>query len=235
MLDRLNIKYHIIDLFPTYNVDCIKVGFGKSINRKEIAKSLDLLERCFGLLKSFAPVRYNDIQRDIKKLYVVKNLIPTGGDNIEAMFIFKIKSIVLPIELLQSKIKYEYREEFIASNILHEAQHGRLRRLGFVADRKTLGRQERICYTVQRRFGSKICNGSEIIEYCDYALSVNLENYYSMESFVVRQLSNIENSDTPKWLREILIKKIVRAYIKKNNNNDNGIHPSIEKYSHFYV
>ena len=147
-------------------------------------------------------------------------------------FISKTKSIELPIELFLSQIEYKFREEFVSSNILHEAQHARLHRLGFGSDRDTLGRQERICYLVQRRFGEKLLHGPEVIEFCNYALSVDLERYYSTEAFLVRQFEQFESEDIPKWLKKYLMRKIMRKYKKlKNVKDESNIHPDLAKWN----
>lgn len=234
MLERLKIKYRIIDLYPNYNVRELNVGFARSVKQNEVEKVLEFLENCFDLLKAYFPQKYNHMTRDVKKIYITEKLKVIDATNATAAFVSEIKSIDLPIYLFISKIKYKYRIEFIASLILHEAQHARLHRLGFNGNRDMLGREERICYTLQRRFGCKLKNGFEIVEFCDYALSVDLEKYYSTETFLIRQITALESKDVPNWFKKFGIRLFIKKYKKLNNIKKDGvIHPDLEKWNHY--
>lgn len=223
------LKYRIIDFYPSHNIEQINIGFGKRIKNEEIEKILELLELSFKLLKSVFPGKYKDLLKDVKKIYIERNIIDDG--DVSGMFIPNIKSISLPIKLFQSNLRFENKTEFIASIILHEAQHARLYRLGFDSNRKTLGRQERVCYSLQNRFGEKITNGSEIIRYCNFALSVDLENHYSTESFIIRQIENLNSKEVPNWIKTYCTRKLLKGYKKmKNIKNDNDIPEDLKRW-----
>ena len=234
MLKKLKIKYRIIDLNQNFTVKGVNVGFGRRIKQNEIKEVLESLGKCLDLLERYLPQKFNDMTRDVKKVYVTRKLKALDATNAQAVFISEINSIELPITLFISEIEYKYRIEYIASLILHEAQHARLFRFGFNGDRKFLGREERICYTLQRRFGCKLKNGSEIVKFCDVALSVDLEKYYSTEAFITRQIKALESRDVPNWIKKYGTRIFINKYKKLNNiKKDGAIDPDLEKWNHY--
>ena len=219
MFKSQTIKYRIIDFYPNSNVRELNIGFARSVKPNEVEKVLELLGNCFDLLKAYFPQKFKDMTRDVKKIYVTGKLKVFDAPNARAAFLPDIKGIALPINLFILTEEDKYRIEFIASLIIHEAQHARLHRLGFSSNRNMLGRQEKICYTLQRRFGCKLKNGLEIVEYCDYALSVDLEKYYSSEEFLVRQITALESENVPNWVKKFGTRMMVKKYKKINNIN----------------
>ena len=234
MLKKLKIKYRIIDLNQNFTVKGVNVGFGRRIKQNEIKEVLESLGKCLDLLERYLPQKFNDMTRDVKKIYVTRKLKALDATNPSAIFISEIKSIEVPINLFISEIEYKYRIEYIASLFLHEAQHARLHRLGFDSNRDMLGREERLCYTLQRRFGCKLKNGSEIVKFCDVALSVDLEKYYSTEAFITRQIKALESRDVPNWIKKYGTRIFINKYKKLNNiKKDGAIDPDLEKWNHY--
>jgi hypothetical protein len=207
------LKYKIIDYTKSYFVRDVEVGFSRKISKGNIVDVLHILEKSLYLFEEVFPVKYTDFLHDVNKIYVIENTKSIiDGNNITAFFINDLKSIVFPVGVFFDNSGFTNIIRFVGSLILHESQHARLHRLNFGSKREMLGRQERICYAVQKRFGEKI-QDIEIVDYCDYALSVNLENHYSSESFIDRQLSDVVNQEIPKWLKKYFVKKVIKEYM----------------------
>jgi len=228
------LPYRIIDFYPSYSVGQIEIGFGRKFKKNEIDNALELLEKCLSLIEVVFPEKYNDLKRDVVKIYVKKSAATIDdGNDVKGSFNNDIKSIVLQSGMFNSNPEKKGRLEFISSTILHEAQHARLHRIGFSSNRETLGRQERICYTLQRRLGVKV-NASEVVEFCNYALSVDLEKYYSSAAYISREIENIVNREIPEWLKKYAVRKILNNYKQTFAIGDIGdINSDLKKWNDY--
>ena len=104
----------------------------------------------------------------------------------------------------------------MARLLVHEAQHVRLRRLGFTYEEHERERIENICKKAELVFGKRIPNGKGIIAYANKRINSDTSSSYTNKSYKLRLLDSMNNSlkslNCPKWLVKfinwLLLKKI---------------------------
>jgi hypothetical protein len=123
------------------------------------APSLQRLEEALNLIKTYDPLRYKRVIRDLERIWVT---VIAGG---LAHFDQSIWACVLDPRHVCNE---ENSPERIASSIVHEATHARLCRCGIEYEGEELrARVEAACFRRERAFAAKLPNGEEMRERID--------------------------------------------------------------------
>lgn len=123
------------------------------------------VEAALHLIKTYAPIRYNRLRRDIERVWVRRQLSMAGGCFNRALGACELDSKYLLAETTTV--------EAIASLIVHEAIHARLEGCGIGYEEHLRARVEAVCIRRQRAFGRAIPNGEDVCAFAEY----NLESY----------------------------------------------------------
>ncbi len=165
-----------------------------SKSEQVIAK--EKLECALVLIKKYTPVKFSDLVKDVSGVLVAG--IPT----FHGQYIKDLKLIELYDEFV---IDPNTTAEELASTLIHEAQHGRLFRLGYGYDEGIRGRIEALCFRSERLFGSRIPNGIKIVENADVWLSGNYDERFTNKGNREAHLNALDNIDIPRWFKGLLL------------------------------
>jgi hypothetical protein len=87
----------------------------------------------------------------------------------------------------------------LACLLIHEAQHARLRRLGFGYDETVRHRIEKLCYRAQRNFARLLPNGDALVAEAETRMEADPE-FYSNESHRRRDMKALRELGCPDWI-----------------------------------
>jgi hypothetical protein len=155
------------------------------------------LEEALGLIKAYDKRRYNRLLNDLERVWV--RLLPGELGH----FSVALRSCVLDTRFVLDETT---SPEMLATVIVHEATHARLRRCGIGYDEDVRHQVEAICHRRELAFVCKLPNGQSVREWVERAMEVmqHPSTEYTDAAFAKRQLEgNIENLrhlGAPKWL-----------------------------------
>lgn len=114
---------------------------------------LDRLRAALVLIKTYDPLRYRRLTRELKRIWVT----PLHGPR--ACFYYRLDACVLnPRYVLAETMT----AELIAATIVHEATHARLWGMGFRYEEEARPRVEAICVRRELAFSRKLPRGEEV-------------------------------------------------------------------------
>lgn len=110
------------------------------------------IEKALRLIRDSAPVRFAQVRLDIDRIWVLGARFYSGRyirglQMCELYYYFVLSPATTPA--------------ILASTIVHEAQHARHYRLGFVWEEQTMERLERLCYRASRNFLARVSGGTD--------------------------------------------------------------------------
>ena len=87
----------------------------------------------------------------------------------------------------------------LACLLIHEAQHARLRRLGFGYDETIRNRIEKLCYRAQRNFARLLPNGGALVAEAEALMEADSE-FFSNESHRRRDIKALRELGCADWI-----------------------------------
>ena len=144
-------------------VDGIWIG---AYSARDFSSALSRVEQALRLIKQHDRPRYNQIARDLDRVWV--RLLPLGIGH----FDYSLRACLLDERFVLAETT---EPEFIAAAIVHEAAHARLWRCGIGYDEATRTRVESICIRRELAFASKLPNGEDVRDWAKSALDRPLD------------------------------------------------------------
>jgi hypothetical protein len=142
-------------------------------------------------IQRYDSVRFCRIKRDIPLIWIV----PTKPSR--AVWNNRLKACILDRDFVYSEIN---TPGDIASTIVHEATHARLRNLGIGYDEKVRKRVEDVCIRAQLRFTQKLPDGARAFEHAKLCLNLP-EDFWTDDARNKRRMEALQNiKGAPKWL-----------------------------------
>jgi hypothetical protein len=152
-----------------------------------IADAMALIER-------YAPVRFEQVRRDVARILVY------GEPSFRGAYAKESRTCELFVDWV---VAHDTNPAALAGAIVHEAQHGRLFRLGFGYDAPFRHRIERVCYRATRAFARRIPDGDALVPWTTRCMAVG-EDAYSAASGLRRRIDAIDRIGLPRWLQQLL-------------------------------
>ena len=122
--------------------------------RAERHIAFEKVEAALGLVRDHAPVRFEQLKRDLACIFVFGERSAKGRYvQTERICDLTLSHIVAP----------ETSPAHIAATIVHEGQHARLFRLGIDRPERERGPIERVCHRAARAFGRRLPDGQAIV------------------------------------------------------------------------
>lgn len=165
---------------------------------EKVGLALDLIAR-------FTPEKYKSLKQDVVSIYVSDEIGSLGS------YWRALKSVKLRASYVTDP---ETTHQEIACCLIHEAQHGRLHRLGFDHEETVRNRIEKICMTAERNFASKLPGCEALVADLEDRIDFDWGPYISDEAIMQRhneaKLKLLKRSNTPGWIVRFLEWKINR-------------------------
>ncbi|MGH6814259.1 MAG: hypothetical protein ACREC6_00985, partial [Hyphomicrobiaceae bacterium] len=115
-------------------------------------RMLDRVEEALRLIRRYDPRRFDRLVRDLKGGVVV---LPHLGTDSDASF----DSSTLACQIVSKLVLSEVAPEMLATIIVHEATHARLRRYGIGYDERLRFRVEAACFRREIAFAARLPRG----------------------------------------------------------------------------
>ena len=180
-------------------------GISVAVNLFSSAEERDLafgrIATAVELLSRYAPVRHSQVRRDIRRI-LVTGAVPTA----HATYDEHSHTCALLFDWMVAK---ETPPEAVAGVIVHEAQHGRLCRLGFGYEPDERGRVERLCFRATRATAQRLPGAEEVFAAADAGMELP-NDAYSWASYLARERAGIGKLKLPRILRAGLLRLNVR-------------------------
>jgi hypothetical protein len=110
------------------------------------------VQAALGVISTYDPRRFGSLQRDVRRI-----LLLNAGDA-AGMYWHELRACVLDLSYVR-----EFPPEYIASTLVHEGSHARLRRR-FRYPPQLRKRIEALCIGQEIRFASKLPAAAELVE-----------------------------------------------------------------------
>ncbi|RWM13118.1 MAG: hypothetical protein EOR73_29900 [Mesorhizobium sp.] len=167
-------------------------------NSDHAGKDADKAVAALRLIQKFDPVRYKQIVRDLKRIWITT--IPGGIGRF-------IKS-TSTCELDRRFVLDEHTvTEQIASTIVHEATHARLDRRGIGYQEQLRARVEGVCMGREQAFAAKLPDGANIRKWVEASQIQSLE--FSNVAMHARRIDDARDAlldlNAPVWLADIIV------------------------------
>jgi hypothetical protein len=158
------------------------------------------IDAALTLLQRHAPVRFQQVTRDMGSIFVC------GDPSTHAHYNPDLRMCELSFFAV---VRDGYAAAELASSIVHEAQHGRLLRLGFGYDARLRGRIERLCYRAERAFGGRLPDGAEIVERASAGMALDASHFTAVARSEA-QAAAFERLEGPRWLMRLFASSLRR-------------------------
>jgi hypothetical protein len=179
------------------------------------------VEGALSLIKTYDRVRYGRLIRDVERVWVC--LIPSGG---VAAYNGSIRTCQLDTRFVLSETS---TPEVVASAIVHEATHARLRRCGIGYEEGVRARVEAVCFRREIAFTAKLPNGQEARDLAErylefYAADEHWTDAAVSERYVEDGMSTMRYIGIPEWLVWLLptiltLRRRVRALTRSGRQH----------------
>jgi hypothetical protein len=159
-------------------------------------KSADQVVEALSLIKTFDPLRYARLRRDIKRIWV--RVIGAGMANFE----WTTWTCNLDPRFMKDR-----SAAATACSIIHEATHARLCRLGIGYDEKLRTRVEQACFRRELAFASKLPDGSDARRYAECALFAppDFSDAGMQERSYTEAREALLHLGAPTWITKLII------------------------------
>ncbi|MBW3571272.1 MAG: hypothetical protein KY467_09210 [Gemmatimonadetes bacterium] len=134
------------------------------INDRQFATSDELFDRvaaALQLVTEYAPWRLNAMRRDFSRIFMQRQ------DGVRALF-DQMRNCSLDTYFVAT-----FAAEQVASSIVHEAVHARLRRGGRTVPRDLIAWEERLCRKAELAFGLRLPNGAAVVQRARASLTLS--------------------------------------------------------------
>jgi hypothetical protein len=163
------------------------------------------------LIKTYDPLRYNRLTRDLKRIWAT----PLHGPR--ACFYYRLDACVLnPRYVLDEAMT----PELLASTIVHEATHARLWGMGFRYEEEARPRVEAICVRRELVFSAKLPNGEQVRDRAEQALTsyctaTSLSNAALAKSRDDYAVEELRRMGVPNWgIRGVFVlRRVLRSFV----------------------
>jgi hypothetical protein len=181
-------------LSTSKRIDGLWVGTWES--RANAVAVLRRVEDALRLIKTFDPLRYKRIGRDLERVWVL--VLP--GDL--GQFAASIKACKLDTRFILADTT---SPEMIASTIVHEATHARLWNYGIGYEEGLRARVEAVCLRREIIFSAKLPHGSEVRDRAERTLEWCLtDDHWTDAAFNARHIEGgmeaLRHLGAPEWL-----------------------------------
>jgi hypothetical protein len=173
----------------------LRVGVWALSSRREKFRAFEKLERALGVIEQYAPAKLEALQSDVETILVA------GEPTIRGRYIHKLRMVELYDDYVLDQQK---SPEALACTLIHEAQHARLRRLGFGYEEPIRGRIENLCFRAQRNFARLLPDGGELIDDAEAWMAADPELNFSNEAKRRTKLKALSDLGCPAWLIKLL-------------------------------
>ena len=157
------------------------------------------------LISHFAPERYKALKKDVASIFV-SDAIGSLGNYGRAL-----KSVQLQASYVTDP---ETTHQAIACCLIHEAQHGRLYRLGFGYDDAVRTRIEKICMIAERNFARRLPGCDVLVADLQDRIDFDWEPYFSDEAIwqsnAEARIKLLKDYNVPGWLVRFAERRINR-------------------------
>lgn len=177
-------------------IDGLWVG---CFDKKLSASALCRVEEALQLIKRHDPIRYRRVVSDLDRIWI--NLLPGPLGQYRE----ELKLCELDERYVLAK---DTTPELVASVIVHEATHARLKRCGIGYDEPLQSRVEAVCFRRELAFSSKLPNG-----FSAHERAISYLDYYTPEKFTFSVRLDRNDKGTVDALRylgtpEVLIRAV---------------------------
>jgi hypothetical protein len=169
------------------------------------------VEKALSLIKTYDRRRYDRLLRDLERVCI--RAIPIGIGNYSA----SINGCELDTRFFLAETT---SPEVIASTIVHEASHARLRRCGIGYEQDLRARVEAVCFRREIVFAAKLPNGQEVRELAERSLDFYSADEYwtdaaSRERYVQGAEEVLRHLGVRPWLARIAL-SLLRRRMRKS-------------------
>lgn len=181
---------------PKRVIDGMPVAVVLFSSAEERNTAFGRISDALALLERYAPIRYGQIKRDIGRI-LVSAAVPTAyGTYDEAS-----RTCALLFDWMMAP---DTSPEDIAGTIVHEAQHGRLFRLGFGYGADVRGRVERLCFRATRISVRRLPNAERVLARAEAGMTLS-NDAYSAISHLTRERTAIRELKLPGFVKAGLL------------------------------
>jgi hypothetical protein len=171
---------------------------------------LERLRAALVLVKTYDPLRYRRLTRDLKRIWAT----PLHGPR--ACFYYRLDACVVnPRYVLAATTT----PEILASTIVHEATHARLWKMGFRYQEEARPREEAICVRRQAVFSLKLPHGKQVHDEAEQRLAaLQSPTFLSNAAFAQSRdeygIEELRRLGTPEWaIRSIpVVRRVLRPF-----------------------
>ncbi len=168
----------------------LRVAVWMPSTSQEKALVLDKLDSALALIDKYTPKKFKVLQMDVRFILVAG--VPTARGS----YIHKLRMVELYQEYV---LDAQTTPTSLACLLIHEAQHARLRRLGFGYDETIRNRIEKICYRAQRNFARLLPNSNALVAEAEAQMEADPE-FFSNESHRRRDMKALRDLGCPDWI-----------------------------------
>ena len=147
------------------------------------------------LISHFAPEKYKALKKDVASIFVSDAIGSLGN------YGRRLKSVRLRASYVTDP---ETTHQAIACCLIHEAQHGRLYRLGFGYDDAVRTRIERICMIAERNFARRLPGCAALVadleDRLDFDWGPHISDEAIWRSNVEARIKLLKDYNVPGWL-----------------------------------
>lgn len=146
-------------------IDGLRVGVSpiyKIVTNEDAATGLRRVEEARGLIRTYDRLRYDRLTRDLERIWV-RMLMHYAG----------LFTPSLNLCELDCRFVAERGADAVASMIVHEATHARLKSRGIGNEETIRARVEAVCIRREIAFSAKLPDGEEVRKWAE----INLETY----------------------------------------------------------
>ncbi len=180
------------------HVDGLWVGDWKNDRTRQ---TLPRVEEALRLIKEYDPLQYKCLLRDLERVWVRVLAGPRG------QFKYTLKACELDERFV---LAAKTSPEMIASTIVHETTHARLRRCGIGYDEKIRARVEGICFRRQIAFCRKLPNGNEAREQAERSLAYYTAPHWTNAAMVDSDekgsVAALRYLGCPEWVIRLILR-----------------------------
>lgn len=177
------------------NIKGIEVAVPFFTSKAERIVIFERLEEALIIIEKYSPVCFSNMQNDVDKILV------RGDQTYHGQYYKNTKLIELYETYVRSSAT---TTEEISSILVHEAQHGRLFRLGYGYEEEVRERIERICFRSELKFGNRIPNGEKVIKKAQKWLNSDMKNIFSTYERQLARMEALRKLGTPNWIVKII-------------------------------
>jgi hypothetical protein len=172
--------------------------------KDEEATTFNKVEEALLLIKTYAPVRFGRLQQDVGCIFAMGSRDWTCGTWREELRMCELDNDYV--------LSTDTTAVDVASTIVHEAMHARLRRWGFGYEEQHRARIERICFKAERAFAHRLPDGELLIHAAQRQIARAYDStIWSDVAFLQNNFQALRSLGCPEWAIRALVKISPRA------------------------